>query len=787
LIEEIKDTKMNYKKIALMYYKMFGFNVLPVVNKKPIINWDKWQNQKQTEGDLDNMNWDDSTGIGICLGLDDLRLLDFDSVENPKIIENIKDDLGIAKDYPWTTQSGSGVGFHLTFRVKENDLIKTKLGDKAVYKLKLKDSSYCDHIELRWKNCQTVFPPSQHENGGIYGFCNFDPKEMPLFVEAEKLVGVLEKYCLIETISPDIDKRELPSQWDGNNSEADNDIYFDEERLESALEFLAQNLPADCYDEWYRIGFGLASLGEKGENYFIDMSLKNPNYNDSEPILKKKFGELKKDYDGRITLGSIYHLAESYGWKKPIVKFWRRDDKKKLKISILRLKRFLEGEGFCKFRLENVQNAGSNYLYVRVVNNIVEEIDIVYLKDFIMEYLMEIPIDEFGDVNRSEVMEVLMRSNNLISEKQLLEYLIVKKIEFSRDERGTGYIYFQNGYVEIHKDRIKFNDYKNLKGHIWKQQMIKRDYHESNRRSHFEECLFNICRKETERFEALKSGIGYLLHTYKDPSIRKAIIFIDEKLSEGAYGASGKGLVLKSLGQIRRLIVEEGRNFSPSKNFAFQRVRADTNIIGFEDLRESFPFDKLFSIITDGIPVERKNKDEIYIGFNESPKVVITTNFSIKGIDDSTLDRQYIIEFSDYYNKSHRPIDDFGKLFFENSWNESEWIDFYCFMIECFQFYLKNGLTFYAHVNLERKKLIDMTSQDFAEFSEALELNSEYDKKEIWEKFKTEYTDYDKMSQGKFTKWLKIFAKLKDYEPKEHKSGAKRTIKFIKSNEKMAA
>ena len=104
----------------------------------------------------------------------------------------------------------------------------------------------------------------------------------------------------------------------------------------------------------------------------------------------------------------------------------------------------------------------------------------------------------------------------------------------------------------------------------------------------FEEFLFNVCRNEVKRFEALKSGIGYLLHTYKDPSFSKSIVFIDEKMSEGAFGRSGKGLVIKAISHVRNVVIEDGRNFNPSKNFAFQRVKADTNIIGFEDIREKF-------------------------------------------------------------------------------------------------------------------------------------------------------------------------------------------------------
>lgn len=134
----------------------------------------------------------------------------------------------------------------------------------------------------------------------------------------------------------------------------------------------------------------------------------------------------------------------------------------------------------------------------------------------------------------------------------------------------------------------------------------------------------------------------------------------------------------------------------------------------------------------------------------------------------------------------HRPIDDFGKLLF-NGWNESEWNDFDCFMIECLQFYLKQGLVNYDFVNIERKKLIDETTIEFSEFSEVLELNKEYDKKELYENFKNEYTDYEKLQQGKFTRWLKIFGRVKGYDTRESKAGTRRSIEFVKTAKRNAA
>jgi hypothetical protein len=317
---------------------------------------------------------------------------------------------------------------------------------------------------------------------------------------------------------------------------------------------------------------------------------------------------------------------------------------------------------------------------------------------------------------------------------------------------------------------------------IWRKQIINGEYHTSTAHTDFEDFQFNICSKDLERLRALKTGMGYLIHTHKDPNQAKAIIFIDEKLSEGAFGRSGKGLMIKAIGKIRNIVTEDGRNFDIGKNFAFQRVSADTNIISIEDMKERYPFDKLFSILTEGITIEKKNKDELYIPFAESPKLVISTNYSIKGVDDSTVDRQFIIEFSDHYNKQNRPIDEFGKLFFEG-WNKDEWNAFYNYMIKCLQLYLANGLMAYKYVNLERKRLIDETCNEFAEFSESLVFNNPYNKKDLFEKFISEFPELDgiatgRLNQAKFTRWLKIFARINAVEVVEGKSGATRYIEL---------
>ena len=186
-----------FKRYAVIYHQHFGFNVLPVRGKKPTISWDRWQSEKQTSDDIEKMDWTNSTGVGIPLGLDDLRLLDLDAVEDYEILDKLMEDLELPNKYPWVVQSGSGEGFHISIRVKDTNLLKEKIGNKAVYKLGMITDGYCKHIELRWKDCQTVFPPSRHESGGVYSFYYDEPKELPVYVEAEKLLAVLEKYCVL--------------------------------------------------------------------------------------------------------------------------------------------------------------------------------------------------------------------------------------------------------------------------------------------------------------------------------------------------------------------------------------------------------------------------------------------------------------------------------------------------------------------------------------------------------------------------------------------------------------
>jgi hypothetical protein len=751
---------MQFIELAKVYRNVFGFNVLPVQGKRPTSPWENWQLIEQTEHDVIELGWNAGiTGIGGICGINDLRNIDFDKITDPDIVELICKRLGLGEKYLWTVKSGSGVGYHLWLKVRESEILHRRLnGPKSVYRFYLKDDGLCDHIELRWSQSQTVLPYSKHESGNRYSFLYDEPKEPPVEIDADVLLDCLEEYC-------DWQKEKAVLEVGKRTFEPTS---FDKEKLENAIEFLEMNLPSNCYEDWYRIGFGLVTIGEEGRKYFLKMSLGNQHYHDSEFEISKKFDLLQKDYNGKITLGTIYHIAEKFGWEKPFVKFWYMENDK-TKISKQNFKRFLEENGFCKLQLER------GYILLKVSRNIVREVEIFNIKDFVIDYLKRLDDEYFKETPRIKIIDAVIKGAPQHFVQTFLEFLETRELEFLRDTKEKGFLFFSNCFVEISQSKIKSKRYEELEGYIWDRQVINKRLILDDKESEFEKFIKNICKNDEQRILSLRSAIGYLLHNYKDFTNAKAVIFLDEKLSEGAYGRSGKGLVAQAIGKLRKTIRLDGRNFNFSKSFSFQSVTLDTAIIEFNDVTKKFNFDKLFSIITDDITVEKKNQNEIIIPFHQSPKIIISTNYTIEGSDDSTLDRQFVVEFSDHYNKSHRPIDEFGHRFYDE-WNNEEWNWFLNYMIECLQLYLCKGLIQCNHVNLEKKKMIDSTCEEFVDYFDSIEVGKEYQKKELLECFKREYEEYTEIQPVRFSRWLKEATKIKGIKLTERKSGTERFI-----------
>ena len=251
-----------------------------------------------------------------------------------------------------------------------------------------------------------------------------------------------------------------------------------------------------------KCGFACASLGEAGYEYFELMSTSNPNYSDTETDIRNKFDTLLKDYDGRITLGTLYRIAELYGWRKPFLRFWDFDDKGRIKLSRTKFKKLLEREGFFKIKKDR------QYLFVRSEQNIVEEFDPIFVKDYVLSILHKVEIEEFEGTSRAEVIDALIRGTGQYFVPSFFEFLITKEIEFHRDSKDVGYLFFKNCVIEVTKDTINKIEYRMLDKFIWRKQIINGEYHTSTAHTDFEDFQFNICSKDPERLRCIKIGNG---------------------------------------------------------------------------------------------------------------------------------------------------------------------------------------------------------------------------------------------------------------------------------------
>lgn len=452
------------------------------------------------------------------------------------------------------------------------------------------------------------------------------------------------------------------------------------------------------------------------------------------------------------------------------ITFWFKDGSK-LKIDSQAFIEQLMQLGFRKYFI------GKEYIFVSVQNNIVAEVEAVHMKDHIREFMKNADREYEEGINADRIMGKVINQAPTLFSRGNLEFLDTLGNNFKRDGREESYFYFENCFVKVTKAGISIHEYDELDGLIWRKQIIKRNFKLSETESDFNRLIHRICSDDEKRINSFYSVIGYLLHGYKDPANAKAIIFMDEKEDDGANGGCGKSLLGNAISRVRQSLRISGKGFKFDR-FSFQSYEPGTNIIEFNDLSKGFPFEMLFTAITDNMSFERKNKDEVIVSFEYSPKILLSTNYTIKGVDESTMRRQFVLEFSDYFNIRHTPEMEFGKRFFDD-WNEEEWNSFYNFMIGCLQYYLQNGLVDYERVNVNHKKLVESTSEDFVEYMEDIETGKQYDKKEQHKKFIENYPDHSKLHQKTFTSWVKLYAKLKRLKYEQQKSGAERSFMLI--------
>lgn len=474
-----------------------------------------------------------------------------------------------------------------------------------------------------------------------------------------------------------------------------------------------------------------------------------------------------------------------------------------MQFRYVRALNFLFNRGFGR-----IQMANKDLKIVRVVNKVVEQKEHFEIHDFICDFTKQI--------DRNDVLEILYRGLH-----QYLGPMILNRLEqinpvFERASKKHQFLYFSNFALKITADAIETIALTEIENYIWEDHIIKFtaeklqplfniQYSESadadqpgafdfeitslGKKCHFLQFIINTSdftwrqrnanleiepgeeKEKSMHIVAKLCAIGYLLHTYKDPTTSKAIICMDGRNSEigDSNGRSGKSLWALAPGMIypQKYVGGKSRNLTDD-NFLYDGIDEKTKTILFDDVRANVDFEHFFPLITGNLLVNMKGGKRFTLSFEDTPKAIFTTNFAINGEGSSFRDRQWLLAFSDFYNEKHKPIDDFGVPFFRE-WDFEQWNLFYNLMSECIQLYFKYGCIESPSERVTTRKLRQIMGETFLLWAEEFyssedNINMRLERQSVYTNFIDKFPEQRKfITPTHFKKKLKAFCEYKKY------------------------
>ena len=446
-------------------------------------------------------------------------------------------------------------------------------------------------------------------------------------------------------------------------------------------------------------------------------------------------------------------------------------------------------------------NEGGKKEYVQIKNSIVTVVSIEDIKFKVQEWVRRLP-STIGVVPREMIETFIYRGAKKYFNDDLFDFLpyikegsIVegKKFYWRKDTATHSFHFLKNTCLVVDKDGIKKFPYEELQGFIWETQIKPINYIATDKNSDFRTFISLLCKDKEERLQDTMTCLGYMLHTYKFQDKTYSVCFNDEYRTDDdgipiVEGGTGKGLIFKGIKQLRNMVTLDGKNFKFDKSFVFSRVNLDTQVLLFDDINKGFDFEKLFSIITEGITTEKKGVDEMYITYENMAKIGLTTNYIVKGKGNSFARRKIDVEIANVFNDDYTPRMLFEKSFF-TEWSDEDYSAFVNFMLDCQMLYFKLGV---------RRPITD--TMDVHQISQSLPNG-------LFEKFQMdgilqlnkEYTNYDlrmiidnntymrqpcKLAYAKDC--IKRYVQYKGWEWVDKNKGDKRVVIITDNKETMA-
>lgn len=465
-----------------------------------------------------------------------------------------------------------------------------------------------------------------------------------------------------------------------------------------------------------------------------------------------------------------------------------------VKIAVDDFIEFLSASGFRR------AGEASNFYFVRCIDNIVTVHLTCEIKDYVYSYINSFPVEEFTDVYGfppQRIRAILRNRPAFYFDVQKLDSLPVLHRDFVEDDRYTKFMFYENAIIKITEQKVELIPYKKAPGVVWSDQILPRSFHpkhkpiiKRNVAHRFMELVSD--QDKPKRLTDLKIIIGYYLHNFVNYKLKMIILTDTGTVHESPNGRSGKTLLTKMITraisahpEISPVTVEvNGKQFKTDNKFNYIRCDRSTKLVVLNDLHRRFDTESVFVDITEGISVERKGLQPFVI----RPKLIGTINRGLYIDGDSNADRFIEFEFSDYFNASHSPLDEFKQWFF-TEWTPDDWHNFDSTMIECVQLFFQNN----CELNQPKNEALHVRKfkqkywpQMFEYLSDVLAVKPgvKYMKRPTYQRFLNEY-DIDKKiySQNKYSyaiaAYNDLMSEFDQWKPKHNTGRDKDGAYFI--------
>jgi DNA polymerase III epsilon subunit-like protein len=197
---------MNLNLLHATHYFNLGLNVTCISNelnfhnfycknilKNPNHDWKQYFNTRQSESDLQSLNWNKSTGVGTVTGFGGLIAIDIDGCTDYLLLNEIIRSLGLPLNYEWVSKTGSNNGFQILCYGEKLEYIEKDV-NASTYPANEKNLNHFEKIEFLWKT-HLVLPPSLHNSGNQYQFINCRiPKEKPQKINKKGIEDLIKNY-----------------------------------------------------------------------------------------------------------------------------------------------------------------------------------------------------------------------------------------------------------------------------------------------------------------------------------------------------------------------------------------------------------------------------------------------------------------------------------------------------------------------------------------------------------------------------------------------------------------